>query len=532
MSRHLLADGCTMRNSVSHSLRRFDSVFSLAPLCVAVALGTVLGRLVLAIAPAMPGWSRYKLVLFLLMGLVYLGMLVIGDVRRVWLVCLALAIPLNLAFAPLGKEVAYHAGGASAGVTLYPYDFPLIALLALSLLDTLAKRKPIQFSIIDVAAILLIIWTALSIYNSSDIRLSVFELLRVTKLYLLARVVAGNVKRRQDMQDVLMALLIGLILQSVIAALQNTIGLDLGLGTFTVGELNRVSGTVGWPNTFGAYAATILSVGVALWLFAVGGKFGILVMAACGAGFVSLILSFSRGAWTSLLAGVVIILFLGWRAARINTRSLAKLTAIALSAAMVGMLFGSSIVTRLTEVHPGMDTLVDRMKLNQVALNMIAAQPLLGVGINTFVDVMRQYDTTGVTYYFPQPVHNVYLLVAAETGLVGLGLFLLLMLMTFREGVQAAKTDDRFLSACAIAILSGLVVLAVNNLADVHLRTDVLYALFWLLIGLAAAVKRMTRATFGGYDENVVTRSEVGSGHQPHSSPSARQLTGGEATRL
>jgi hypothetical protein len=65
------------------------------------------------------------------------------------------------------------------------------------------------------------------------------------------------------------------------------------------------------------------------------------------------------------------------------------------------------------------------------------------------------------------------------------------MLITFREGVQAAKTDDRFLSACAIGILSGLVVLAVNNLADVHLRTDVLYALFWLLIGLVVAIRRM-----------------------------------------
>jgi len=479
-----------MRNSVTPSIRRFDNVFSRASLCVAVAMGMVLGWLVLAIAPAMPSWSRYKLVLFLLMGLVYLGTLVVGDVRRVLLVCLALAIPLNLSFAPLSKEVAYHAGGAQAGVILYPYDFPLIALIALSLLETLGKRKPIRFSSIDVAAILLIIWTALSLYNSSYTRLSVFEILRIAKLYLLARVVASNVKGR-DGQDVLIALLIGLILQSVIAALQYTIGLDLDLNMFTVEELRRVSGTVGWPNTFGAYAATILSVGLALWILNVGGRFEILVRAACVAGFVSLILSFSRGAWTSLVAGVAIILFLGWRAARINTRSLAKLTAIALSAAMVGMVFGSSIVTRLTEVRPGMDTLVDRVKLNQVALNMIGAQPLLGVGINTFVGVMRQYDTTGVTYYFPQPVHNVYLLVAAETGLVGLGLFLLLMLITFWEGVQAAKTDDRFLAACTIGILSGLVVLAVNNLADVHLRTDVLYALFWLLIGLVVAMRRM-----------------------------------------
>jgi len=254
------------------------------------------------------------------------------------------------------------------------------------------------------------------------------------------------------------------------------------------------------------------------------------------AGLFSLILSFSRGAWISLLAGVAVILYWGWRAGWLSTKSFRSLSVVALSAAMVGALFGSSIAARLAEVRPGMDVIVDRMQLNRVAINMIGAHPLLGVGINTFVDTMKRYDTTGVTYYFPEPVHNAFLLVAAETGLVGLGLFLLLMFMAFRAGLQASKSDDRFLSACAIGITSGLVVLAVNNLADVHLRTDVLYALFWLLIGLAVAVKRMTiSAALLRYDEKFVTRSRVSDGDQPYGSTPAKEITqlkGGEAFLL
>ncbi len=515
-----------MWNLVSHSIRRFGNAFDLASLCVAVALGTVLGSLVLTVAPEMPSWSRHRLLLVSGVGLTYLATLVVGDIRRVLLVSLVVAIPLNLAFDPLG-QVAYHAAGAPAGVVLYPYDFPLIVLIVLGLLDILAKRKPIQFSSVDVAAVLLIVWSGLSIYNSSYIRLSLFELLRMTKLYLLSRVVASNVKRERDIQDVVIAVIIGLIVQGVICLLQYTVGTDLGLGLFTVGDLRRVSGTIGWPNTLGAYAATVLSVTLALWIYGTRGRLRIPIGAACLGGLFSLILSFSRGAWISLLAGVALTLFWGWRSARIGAKSLRNLSAITLSAIVVGALFATSITTRLVEVHLGMDVIVDRLRLNRVAMNMITAHPFLGVGINTFVETMKQYDTTGVTYYFPQPVHNVFLLIVAETGLVALGLFLLLILIALRAALQAAKSDDRFLSASAIGISSGFIVLVVNNLADCHLRTDVLYALFWLLIGLAVAVKRMSLA---GYDEDVVIPSEGNSGHRPYAS--TRQLTGGEAPLL
>jgi len=521
-----------MWNLVSYPIRRFGRTFNLGSPCVAMAVGTVLGLLVLTVGQEMSGWSRYRLLFLSGMALMYLATLVLREIRRVLLVSLVVAIPLNFAFAPLGRA-SLHAGGAPAGMVLYPYDFPLILIIVLWLLEIVGTRKPIQFSNVDVAALLLIIWTAVSIYNSSYIRLSLFELLRMTKLYLLSLVVAGNVKRKRDIRDVVIALGIGLMLQGVICLLQYVVGTDLGLGLFTVGDLHRVSGTVGWPNTLGAYAATVLSVTLALWIYGARGRLRTLIGAACMAGLFPLILSFSRGAWISLLVGVAISVFLGWRAARLGTRGSVKLVGIALSFAMVGTLFASSVAARLAEVHPGMDIIVDRMKLNQVALNMIGAHPLLGAGINTFVDTMKQYDTTGVTYYFPQPVHNVFLLVAAETGLVGLGLFLLLMFMAFQAGLQASKSDDRFLSACAIGITSGLVVLAVNNLADVHLRTDVLYALFWLLIGLAVAVKRMTiSAAFLGYDENFVTRSRVSDGEQPYGSTLAKEITqlkGGEA---
>ena len=75
---------------MGHSIRRFGSLFALASLC----LGMALGLLVLRLAPGVPGWSRYRLVLTGLMGVAFFGALVAGDIRRVLLLSLAFAIPL------------------------------------------------------------------------------------------------------------------------------------------------------------------------------------------------------------------------------------------------------------------------------------------------------------------------------------------------------------------------------------------------------------------------------------------------------
>lgn len=54
---------------------------------------------------------------------------------------------------------------------------------------------------------------------------------------------------------------------------------------------------------------------------------------------------------------------------------------------------------------------------------MIKESPFYGVGLNNFiVHLPKFWVQSGV--YFLQPVHNIFLLVAAETGLVGLLAFL------------------------------------------------------------------------------------------------------------
>lgn len=65
-----------------------------------------------------------------------------------------------------------------------------------------------------------------------------------------------------------------------------------------------------------------------------------------------------------------------------------------------------------------------RLRLNRIALNMMTDHPLAGVGFNQFTATMPSYGDIPGTTRFLQPVHNIYLLWLAETGLLGL-LFLI-----------------------------------------------------------------------------------------------------------
>lgn len=64
---------------------------------------------------------------------------------------------------------------------------------------------------------------------------------------------------------------------------------------------------------------------------------------------------------------------------------------------------------------------------------MVREQPLIGVGLNNFISQLPNYwQNIGLTYWL-QPVHNIFLLVAAETGLLGLAIFLWFLILTLKK---------------------------------------------------------------------------------------------------
>jgi putative inorganic carbon (HCO3(-)) transporter len=148
----------------------------------------------------------------------------------------------------------------------------------------------------------------------------------------------------------------------------------------------------------------------------------------------------------------------------------------------------------------------------QVAAEMIKRNPWLGVGANNYLAVAPQYVPFGVSKVFGDLIaHNLFYLVTAETGLVGLLVFLIVLWAIMAEGQKVARADDRLLSVIAIGTLGGIWALLAHGMFDWLFRYDPINTIFWFQVGLLIAI------------QNVMSRDNkinVSSQHiQPQHSP-------------
>lgn len=163
----------------------------------------------------------------------------------------------------------------------------------------------------------------------------------------------------------------------------------VALGSWGGKEVLRAYGTFPHPNVLGG----ILSV-VLIWLASqkLWGRFG--------AGLAATIVSLSRTAWISLLGGLA--------ATSIGLRSL-------------------FIMNNLSTSR--------RWELLGSAWEMLKSSPLAGVGLGQFTLSLPDFKLPAGLSLFIQPVHNIFVLVAAESGVFALGAFLALLFFAFRQSI-------------------------------------------------------------------------------------------------
>lgn len=117
---------------------------------------------------------------------------------------------------------------------------------------------------------------------------------------------------------------------------------------------------------------------------------------------------------------------------------------------------------------------------NETALAVLKTHPFLGVGLGNFVWKFKESFHL-LTAWAHQPVHNIYLLIASEAGLTGLGVFLLFLFQLFRGSGRIKKT---FLGRWLIVVASSFLFIGLFDHFFWTLQQGQL--MFWLVLGLWA----------------------------------------------
>lgn len=291
----------------------------------------------------------------------------------------------------------------------------------------------------------------------------------VFKNWLIFIYVANNIQVVGSNRQVVILLLVMGMMQSLIGLAQYFTGGKLGLAMFGeaersyfemragTGTVSRVAGTIGHPNKLAVFLNLLLQMNFALFFARLPKRTKVCLAVPFVLMGTAMLLTYSRGGWLGLALGGTVVLY--WcLAKKIRSRLLSAilLTVFAVLFLLVLITSVQSVQRRLFQDDYGTAAL--RLPMSVVALNIIRHNPVMGVGLNNYTSVIERYDITpsAVSYDFPKPVHNEFLLVAAEQGLIAFALFLVILFLMFLTLFRTARSGGDTLSSwLAIGFFGG-----------------------------------------------------------------------------
>lgn len=449
--------------------------------------------------------------------LVLIGAFLVRDAKSYWLTIFLVCVPLNVSklFFWTPEDVAALKVRYDIFVNenlvpqLYVSDLAFTMLMAIWLGELLTRHRRVEVPRGALWAVGFLGWCVVTLPLARAPELGLVWILYEIKLLVVllwfvnARLSLGQLRR------VVTVLLLCLCLQSCLTVLtfatqrgENVFGSLFGVSqtrselrqgpargsgaayVFEEGALLRGTGTVGTANLEAKYLVLLLPLAAAVALFHERPSVRFLGSSLVVLGVAALALTFSRG---GLLTGVLGLALMGPLLVRrrlLSPRGLVAGAGVALGLACLA----SPLIARFMGSRPGYTQM--RFEHTRRGLELLAESPVIGVGMNNFNARVSGGDYGGI--FAGTPIHNHYLRVGIETGLVGLVLNLAFYAWAARQAWLAAVGLEGFWAAVAVALLAALLATAVywsdDLFYDAIIRTQTL-----ITVALAVVLRNLAR---------------------------------------
>ncbi len=240
--------------------------------------------------------------------------------------------------------------------------------------------------------------------------------------------------------------------------------------TVVENQFSAVRSTFNHYNNFATFIITMLMISLGFLLSVKNRYIKIAISLLMALLFFNLSLTASRAAWLGLFAAVICFSMI--YPARYNKKFLVYIFLL--------------LCTIFISVPRGADAIwnfmlrgdAGRFKIWGAALEMFYESPIVGQGIGLFMKKLKAYGLE------PLYAHNCYIQILAETGILGLGSFLVFLGFIFK---YAFKEFKKMPSMIFLGLVSGLSAFLVHSFFDTQLYSLRLATLFWVLLGLIAA---------------------------------------------
>ncbi len=342
----------------------------------------------------------------------------------------------------LGIPIDYRA------LTLYLSDMIVLAYLATFLLENLHNLKGLytqrKHFIITLTIFNFFLIISALFFSSSKL-ISIWQAVKFSQFSLLAIFASISFAKKTVTHYLPLVLVVSLVWQSALIIFQAVLGHSLGLSflgersfdsstpniahaSLFGNQILRPYGTFSHPNV----AASFLLIYLLLLLEKAQLKFLLIKIFT----LIALFLTFSKAAIVGLIFSLIVFY---------QSKILLTLFFVA----------GTIALVFLIRVIPDsqLATIAERLILAQAALDIALINPLFGVGSGNFILALSQLNLFSLAQIrLLQPVHNVFLLILAENGAIGLALFALLLFVA----LKSASTNTKIALALALLVFASL----------------------------------------------------------------------------
>ncbi|MHC1728481.1 MAG: O-antigen ligase family protein [Syntrophobacteraceae bacterium] len=328
-----------------------------------------------------------------------------------------------------------------------------------------------------------------------------FDLFELACSLLLFAYMASEIRNLSELRLIAALLILLATFEGLLALAQYVTGSNLGFGfvgstEFLTGyigllSISRVMGTVGHPNSLAMLFDLLLPFTFAFLLFYPMQPWKkTLTGLAVAVQYLGLGVTFSRGGIACSTLAMAAILFIYLKRRLDLFRGMAAFLFIAVVSSVLLLVIPNPIQKGLFRTEAA--TAYGRIPLVKVALNVIRERPLFGLGLNSYVERVGPYDDTAeqLNRSWNSPVHNLFLFIAGEIGVLGLFFFLCLVWTVLHPLPGLFAIDNPVLSCAAMGILWGSLAFFGHCMVDLTLWTHP--RLHWFMLGLGVSIWRMS----------------------------------------
>lgn len=356
--------------------------------------------------------------------------------------------------------------------TLYLTDVFIILIFICSFVDVFRSLKKINKTYLYVF-VLFSLSLVVGIATSRNLIAGYYGLVKFLEFSFLSYYVFANLKNLNK-QIIFLCFFSGLVFESLLSFLQYLNQGSVGSLFYFFGERAYTAQTPGIANasingqmalrpyaTFShpnVLAGYLVSAMLYLLIFYTKGKFKkIFIYTGILLGTLSLFITLSRVAiilwafYLFILFGV--LMYEKYKKEIYNLKIAGTLAVIAITILIGLMSFKNTLfLQRFISTNLSDESIAQREELIKQSSGMFLQNPVFGVGVNNFYN-NETYLTTSQGAFILQPVHNIFLLVLAETGAIGFTLFIFVLAKTAINTFKTKSYKKKYLLMILFSII-------------------------------------------------------------------------------